>query len=102
MERRGARRIEYSCEVECEGASPDPIRPRMRDLSATGAFIESSTPVRPGVHLMFSFVLPSGRIFLTAEVVRLADGGMGVRFLDLTESQQHLIDAAVAEDADGP
>jgi hypothetical protein len=96
MERRGARRIEYSCEVECEGPWPDPIRPRMRDLSLTGAFIESSARPQQGVRLTLSFVLASGELSVAAEVARLTDTGMGVRFVDLTETQQAVIDAAVA------
>jgi hypothetical protein len=100
MERRGAQRIEYVCEVECEGAVPDPVRPRMRDLSATGAFIESSAPAPEGVRLRLRFLLPSGEIAVSAEVARIADLGMGVRFLGLTEDERRLIEAAVAEEAE--
>ena len=101
MERRGAKRIEYFCEVECEGPLPDPIRPRMRDLSATGAFIEPGTRAEEGVRLLLRFVLPSGEISVNAEVARVTETGMGVRFLDLTEGQQALINGAIAEDTAG-
>ncbi|MFI5183516.1 MAG: PilZ domain-containing protein [Vicinamibacteria bacterium] len=96
MERRGARRIEYSCEVECEGPWPDPVRPRMLDLSATGAFIESSTRPHEGVRLMLLFALPSGEISVAAEVARVTATGIGIRFVELTQGQMAAIDAAVA------
>jgi hypothetical protein len=99
MERRGAKRIEYSCEVECEGPLPDPVRPRMRDLSATGAFIEPGARAQEGARLLLRFGLPTGEISVNAEVARVTGTGMGVRFLDVTESQQAIIDAAIAEDA---
>jgi hypothetical protein len=82
--------------VECEGPWPDPIRPSMRDLSATGAFIESSTRPQEGVRLMLAFVLPSGEISVAAEVARLTGTGIGVRFVELTQGQQAAIEAAVA------
>jgi hypothetical protein len=101
MERRGAKRIEYSCEVEIEGPLPDPIRPRMRDLSATGAFIEPGTRAKEGVRLLLRFVLPSGEVSLNAELARVTESGMGVRVLDVCEAQQALIAAAIAEVAAG-
>lgn len=102
MERRGARRIEYVCEVECEGETPDPVRPTMRDLSVTGAFIESATPVREGVHLTLRFLLPAGEITLAGEVARRTEAGMGIRFLALTDEQRRLIEDAVKAIADEP
>jgi PilZ domain len=95
-ERRQARRVAVGCEVECEGPQPDPIRPLMRDLSSTGAFIESATPVAPGTRLALRFVLPAGEVMLAAEVARCVAGGVGVRFVDLSEPEQRLIDDAVS------
>lgn len=95
-ERRTAKRISYMCDVECEGGAPDPIKPRMRDLSATGAFVESDSLVAEGTRLVLRFALPSGEISVTAEVVRPQRPGMGVRFVGLTEQQRTAIEEAVA------
>jgi hypothetical protein len=95
QERRAAKRIFYLCDVECEGGAPDPIRPRMRDLSVTGAFIEASTLVPLGTRLLLRFSVPAGEIAVTAEVVHHRDPGMGVRFLEMDESQRAAIEEAV-------
>jgi aryl-alcohol dehydrogenase-like predicted oxidoreductase len=94
-DRRAARRIDYVCDVECVSGAPDPLTPRLRDLSTTGAFIESETSVPLGTRLTLRFGLPSGELVLLAEVVRHQAPGMGVRFLDLTEAQQSALDLAV-------
>lgn len=99
-ERRAAERVAFGCEVECEGSQPDPIRPRMRDLSATGAFIESTTPVALGTRLALRFQLPGGDVLLSAEVARTTADGVGVRFVELTAPDQRLIEDAIARSAD--
>jgi aryl-alcohol dehydrogenase-like predicted oxidoreductase len=102
-DRRGARRVFYMCDVECESGAPDPLTPRMRDLSATGAFIESETPVPLGTHLTLRFTVPAGELLLAAEVVRHKPPGMGVRFSALTDSQRAALEAAVESGAEsGP
>lgn len=95
-ERRSARRVAFGCEVECEGPQPDPVRPQIRDLSSTGAFIESATPVTEGTRLVLRFQLPGGEVMLAAEVARRAPNGVGVRFVDVSEQDQRLVDDAVA------
>lgn len=99
-ERRSARRVAFGCEVECEGPQPDPIRPQMRDLSSTGAFVESGTPVALGTRLALRFQLPGGEVLLAAEVARQTPEGLGVRFVDLSERDQRLIDEAIAAASD--
>ncbi len=94
-ERRAAQRVAFGCEIECEGPNPDPIRPRMRDLSTTGAFIESATPVPIGTRVTLRFVLPAGEVVLAAVVARTTPEGCGVRFVDLTEADQRVVDDAV-------
>jgi hypothetical protein len=99
-ERRAAQRVAFGCEVQCEGPHPDPIRPQMRDLSATGAFIESATPVAVGTRLALRFQLPGGDVMLAAEVARSTPQGVGVRFVELSDPDQRLIDDAVARAAE--
>jgi hypothetical protein len=99
-ERRTAKRIAFGCEVECEGPQPDPIRPQMRDLSSSGAFIESATPVDLGTRLALRFQLPGGEVMIAAEVARRTPDGLGVRFVELSARDQGLIDDAVARAAD--
>jgi hypothetical protein len=67
----------------------------MLDLSSTGAFIESTTPVAPGTRLALRFQLPGGEIMLAAEVARCTPRGLGVRFVDPSPADQRLIDDAV-------
>ncbi len=95
-ERRAAQRVAFGCEVECEGPQPDPIRPQMRDLSATGAFIQSATPVALGTRLALRFQLPGGDVMLAAEVARTTQDGVGVRFVELSELDRRLIADAIA------
>lgn len=99
-ERRAAQRVAFGCEVECEGPQPDPIRPQMRDLSATGAFIESATKVALGTRLALRFQLPGGDVMIAAEVARATSDGLGVRFVELSELDQRLIDDAILRAGD--
>lgn len=90
----------FGCEVECEGTQPDPIRPLMRDLSRSGAFIESMTRVVEGTRLALRFQLPDGEVLIAAEVARCTAEGLGVRFVELSPRDQRLIDDAVARAAE--
>ena len=84
-EKRGSTRINYHCEVECYGVGVGPLNPRIADLSATGAFIDSITVAPVGSLLRLKFPVGADTIFLTAEVCHsMPQIGMGVRFLDLT------------------
>ena len=95
---RGAKRIAFPCEVECTGAGEGPLNPRISDLSATGAFIDSMNAVPAGSCLSLKFALPTGTITVNAEVVHaMPHFGMGVRFLDLTDEQRRAIERVVAE-----
>lgn len=57
------------------------------DVSMGGLFLESDMPVRVGTMLFLSFALPGHKrpIRVTGEVVRLGEGGMGIRFVGLSE-----------------
>jgi len=58
------------------------------DFSQGGIFLESEVPVRLGTMLYLSFTIPSHKrpIRVTGEVVRIAGGGMGIRFMGLSET----------------
>lgn len=95
-EKRGERRVTFPCEVECTGAGANPLNPRISDLSSSGAFIDSMMAVPVGTRFAVKFVLPSGPIQLTAEVVHSMEHfGMGVRFLDVTQEQRTRLEEIV-------
>ena len=96
-ENRRAARVSYPCEVECTGVGANPLNPRISDLSATGAFIDSMNAVPVGTLMKLRFTLPTGNVTVNAEIVHAMDHfGMGVRFLDLTDEQRGFIDQIVA------
>jgi len=83
-DRRDAKRINYICEVECDGSGVSRLATRINDLSMTGAFIDTMTNFSPGTILELRFHVKDVRIETTAEVRYCMPGmGMGVRFLDL-------------------
>ena len=95
---RGAQRIPFACELECTGAGEDPLNPRISDLSATGAFIDSMNAIPAGTRMTLRFVLPTGPVTVVAEVVHaMPHFGMGVRFLNLTDDQRRGIERLVAD-----
>jgi hypothetical protein len=99
MEKRAAKRVPYPCEVECYnvGSGINPLNPRISDLSAKGAFIDSINALPVGSVLKLKFNTPSLVIEVRAQVVQaMPQFGMGVRFLDLTPQQQLAIDEVVA------
>jgi c-di-GMP-binding flagellar brake protein YcgR len=96
-ENRRATRVSYPCEVECTGVGQNPLNPRISDLSATGAFIDSMNAVPVGSKMKLKFTLPTGNISVNAEVVHAMEHfGMGVRFLDLSDEQRGFIEQFVA------
>ena|SRR4249920_1926158 len=98
LEKRGAKRISFRSEVECTGTGNSPLNPRISDLSATGAFLDSLNEVPAGTRLSLKFPLPTGMVVgVTAEVVHsMPHFGMGVRFLDLGEEERRAIEALIA------
>jgi uncharacterized protein (TIGR02266 family) len=76
------------------------------NISRTGMFIVTDTPAPLGSTIQFDFSLSDGFVLLQglAEVVRVASGGivagMGVRFLDLDEAYQRVIDRIVEVNTD--
>ena len=92
---RSAPRIPFPCDVECPGAGD---HPRLSDLSATGAFIDSLYDVPEGSRVKLTFSLPTGIVVsVNAEVAHsMPHFGMGVRFIDLADDQRRAIEQVVA------
>ena len=83
-DRREAKRINYICEVECDGSGVSRVATRINDLSMTGAFIDTVANFSRGTILELRFHVKNVRIETTAEVRYCMKGmGMGVRFIDL-------------------
>jgi hypothetical protein len=99
LEKRAAKRIPYHSEVECSTTGNTPLDPKISDLSATGAFIDSMNGLPAGTRLYLRFPLPNGEtVSVEAEVVHsMPHFGMGVRFLDLAEGPRRAIEKLVDE-----
>ena len=97
LEKRGAKRIPYHSEVECSTTGNTPLDPKISDLSATGAFIDSMNGLPAGTRLYLRFPLPNGETVSVEAVVvhSMPHFGMGVRFLDLGEAPRRAIEALV-------
>lgn len=96
-ERRAARRVAFACEALCEGPYPDPLQPRLRDLSLTGAFLETRTALAVGSRLTLRFPVAGGEALASAEVVRATAEGVGVRFMEIAPGGEPLIESAIAD-----
>lgn len=96
-DKRDAKRVSFPCEVECTGAGSNRLNPRISDLSATGAFIDSMMEVPAGSRMSLKFKLPSGQaVSVNAEVVHsMPHFGMGVRFIDLNDENRGAIEQVV-------
>jgi hypothetical protein len=97
-DKRGAKRVSYPCEVQCEGVgvAASPLNPRISDISVTGAFIDSMITLPAGTRLKLGIPLPSGTLSIIGEVTHaMPNFGMGVRFVSLTAEQLAVIEKIV-------
>jgi hypothetical protein len=63
-----------------------------RDLGGGGAFLETATPLPHGSLLTLRVDLPDGRSFtVLARVVRQAESGMGIAFIDLAADDRRAV-----------
>ena len=63
-----------------------------RDLSGGGAFLETDAPLPRGSLLTLRVDLPDGRAFtVLARVVRQAETGMGIAFIDLAADDRRAV-----------
>ena len=106
-ERRAANRAGLAVPVRLRYDSVlDFVDTQSMNISRTGMFIVTDTPAPLGSRLEFEFSLSDGFVLLQglAEVVRVAEGGivagMGLRFVDLDEAYQRVIDRIVAVNTD--
>lgn len=78
----------------------------MRDLSVSGAFLETQGPLAVGTSLDLDLVIGADTVRVTAVVARLQEpswggpGGVGVRFEDLSAEARAWIEQHVAEARD--
>jgi DNA-binding response OmpR family regulator len=85
-----------------EGAHPQLLW-YARDLSASGAFLETESPVPVGSRLDMTIEIGNIRVRVKAEVVRIQeprwgrDGGVGIHFLEYGNSAQEALNAYIAE-----
>jgi len=94
--KRGYERKPYSAIVNYvvnEEACADSIR----DISASGVFIQTAKPFSQGQEVSMTFPLPVSEenISLNGEIARTSELGMGVRFRMTTPEQQANIDSLV-------
>jgi len=106
-ERRAANRAGLAVPVRLRYDSVlDFVDTQSMNISRTGMFIVTDTPAPLGSTLEFEFSLSDGFVLLKglAEVVRVASGGivagMGLRFVDLDDAYQQVIDRIVAVNTD--
>lgn len=106
-ERRAASRAGLAVPVRLRYDSVlDFVDTQSMNISRTGMFIVTDTPAPMGSTLEFEFSLSDGFVLLKglAEVVRVASGGivagMGLRFLDLDDAYQRVIERIVAVNTD--
>jgi acetoin utilization protein AcuB len=91
-EQRRATRFAYVCDVECEALGHVSLN-RIQNLSATGAWIETSDPPPEGSIVNLSFNVGSVDVRTQATVSRrLLGEGMGVAFQDLLPHYRKAID----------
>jgi CheY-like chemotaxis protein len=97
--------LESGLEGSSQAETPQLFWP-VRDLSRSGAFLETAAPLPIGLRMEISLELESLRVSVTAEVVRNQDpswdhaAGVGIRFLDFPDRADGLI-ATYAEQATG-
>ena len=97
-DRRRDERVDYLCEVQCQGANDKPFTTRMNDISVGGAFIDSMISLRVGSMLKLIFRVRAAEITAMAEVrYSMPRIGMGIRFVDLSPENGAAIASVVGE-----
>lgn len=97
QDKRIAPRASYPCDLVCKAVGvPNPMNPRISDLSVTGAFIDTMNPAPAGTRLSLHFTVGGHDVKVEAEVAHAMDRfGMGVRFLEISEDDRELIETIV-------
>jgi hypothetical protein len=95
-EKRSAKRINYMCEIRCEGYGIKQLTTRINDISRTGVFIDSLACLAVGAVLQMKFSV-LGVALEVFGVVRhcMPQSGMGIEFIDLRPEQQEIIECLI-------
>jgi hypothetical protein len=92
VDRRNHYRLTYYCEAQLEGLDVGRVPCRLADISVGGAFIEARTVLPVGARAAIRFSLGGREIVAVGEVRYSAPGiGMGLRFIDLPETEEMAI-----------
>jgi len=93
QERRKAPRTTFHLEIEVWGRNESP---NISNLSTSGVFIytEEASQYKPGdeIDLVLKFPTEEEAMWLTAEISRVAEEGIGVKFLNLTPYYAEIIE----------
>lgn len=95
-EKRNAKRINYICEIQCEGLGIKRLNTRVNDISTTGLFIDSLSCLPVGSILDMGFSVLGVLVEVTG-VVRhsIPQSGMGIEFINLRPAQREVIECLV-------
>jgi hypothetical protein len=95
-EKRNAKRINYMCEIRCEGYGIKQLTTRINDISVTGVFIDSLACLAVGAVLELRFSV-LGVALQVSGVVRhcMPQSGMGIEFINLRPEQQEIIQCLI-------
>jgi hypothetical protein len=95
-EKRNAKRINYMCEIQCEGYGIKQLTTRINDISVTGLFIDSLACLAVGAVLEMKFSVLGVTLEVTG-IVRhcMPQSGMGIEFIDLQPDQKEIIECLV-------
>lgn len=95
-EKRNAKRINYMCEIQCEGYGIKQLTTRINDISVTGLFIDSLACLAVGAVLKMKFSVLGEMLEVTGAVRHcMPQSGMGIEFIDLRPDQKEIIDCLV-------
>lgn len=93
QERRRAPRTPFHLEIEVWGRNDSP---NIADLSTSGVFIytEKASQYKPGdkIDLVLKFPTEEEAMLLQVEVSRVAEDGIGVKFLNVTPYYAEIIE----------
>ena len=85
MDKRGAVRVPVRVRAQCRLADMV-IDGTVEDISRNGVFFRTSKAMTAGASTELQLDLPGeSSVQLTAQVVRVADSGMGLRFVGVAE-----------------
>jgi hypothetical protein len=97
QERRRDRRVPVELWIEAE-ADDELYFHRAANLSVGGAYFNKTIPEAAGKVVQLRFSLPGGAdVACRGEIVTSQEFAMGVKFLDLSDSDKQRIEALVAK-----